>query len=333
MTSCEKEDIRKSSPVNPTTVDENDVDNDNDTTSVDDNDSTNVEAKNHALFVNALEGVVGEVSINLDGITLLDDLGLREVSEYLPISLEGEALTGTLEVLDGTGSVIAAKDLNLLDFDVANIILVDGENGPTIELLDLNLTDFEGGSGGLDLLEGLDLPLGTELFDLNFLNLTDITDVESLLAGVDLLNADGDLVGGLLELPQGVLSGVLSGNDDILSDLGILGSDLALEDLLTELLSQDGLLNVLELGDVVGLGNISNGGLLQGVFDLLEDLLGNILGGGSSNPLELLEGGLLEGLNLEPGNDYTAILFGEEGALSIIPINQTELGLFDLLQP
>lgn len=312
LSSCEKENIVKSNnPANPTVDDINDQN----------------QEQAQVKFINAIDpSISGAISIKIGGIDVVEGLPLKEITDFIPINI-GEL---EVEVLGTKNNVLLSTTLTLLEDQVYNVVLSTQANGLTdlnlLQNLPANLgllSDPLGYVLGLNLLPG-------DLSTLNILNLSDIQD-GNLLMALDMLNADGDIVGGLLEIPSGLLSDPMLLDGDILSNLDLLNSTLPLEDLLGDLALGNDLLEIVDLGTITGLlnlGSVGPGGLLDAITGILDGLLGGILPGlGGDNPLSLLDGDILNQLPLNTPGNYTLIILGDEQHLDYILVDNALLGI------
>lgn len=307
LNSCEKETIVKSNnPTNPTVDDQN-------------------QEKAQVKFINAIDpSISGTISIKIGGIEVVDILPLKEITDFIPVNI-GEL---SIEVLGTKNNVLLTTTLTLLEDQVYNIVLSTQANGLTdLDLLQSLPANLGILSDPLGYVLGLDL-IPADLSTLNFLNLSDIQD-GNLLMALDLLNADGDIVGGLLEIPTGLLSDPMLLNGDILGNLDFVNSTLPLDDLLGNLLGGNGLLEIVDLGSITGLlnlGSSGSGGILGTITGILDGLLGGIIPG-LDNPLSLLDGDILSGLPLDIPGNYTLIILGDEQHLDYILVDNKLLGI------
>lgn len=302
-------------------------------------DQQNSEQGTQAVVLNAIDAnIAANVSVFVDGNELISGLGLGEVSEVLNIPLTVGADVN-LEVFSENGILLLETDLNLLDQDLVNLVLHVGENGlPELDLLEIDLQELLANAPILGDALGIDNLSLENLFALNILNLSDL-DVNNLLLELDFINGNGDLVAGLLELPQNVLSETILGNDNILDGLNLLGSDLPLLGVLEELTGGNSPLEVLNLGDLLAVTNFLGDpvSLLENpsvLFDVLEGILDKVLGilfgNDNDNPLSVIQGGQLdEVLKMLPGHQYTLVILGEEGALQYLLIDNNLLKLLN----
>lgn len=307
LNSCEKEAIVKSTnSTNPTLDDEN-------------------QEKAQVKFINAIDpSISGAISIKIGGIDIVEGLPLKEITDFIPINI-GEL---QIEVLGTKNNVLLSTTLTLLEDQVYNVVLSTQANGLTdLDLLQSLPANLGILSDPLGYVLGLDL-VPADLSTLNFLNLSDIQD-GNLLMALDLLNADGDLVGGLLEIPVGLLSDPMLLNGDILSNLDFVNSTLPLDDLLGSLLGGNDLLEVVDLGSITGLlnlGSAGSGGILSSISGILDGILGG-LGLGGNSPLSLLDGDILNQLPLETPGNFTLIILGDEQHLDYILVDNALLGI------
>jgi len=311
LTACQKEDVKTSSPA----------------LEQDDSGSS-------AKIINAIDlQAVGAVSVYINGEELLSSLGLGEIGILELPSLVQDV---KLDVFTENGTLLVTSVVEVLDSKLLNLVLHLNEGGlPDLSILQIDPADLLSGSDLLGSGLGLDGLLPKDLFGINILDLSSL-DVDNLLMELNLLNGDGDIVGGLLEIPEGILSGTILGNSTILQELTLLESTKSLEDLLSDLTGTGSVLDVLNLGDILGFSNIggSPGNLLaleslfSGLFDgLLGDLLGPLFGGGGSdNPLSVLENLDLSSLDLTAGHLYTLVITGDEINLKIMLIDNNLLG-------
>jgi hypothetical protein len=310
LNSCEKETIVKSNdPTNPTVGDDQN------------------QEKAQVKFINAIDpSIAGAISIKIGGIDIVEGLPLKEITDFIPVNI-GEL---QIEVLGTKNNVLLSTTLTLLEDQVYNVVLSTQANGLTdLDLLQSLPANLGILSDPLGYVLGLDL-VPADLSTLNFLNLSDIQD-GNLLMALDLLNADGDIVGGLLEIPTGLLSDPMLLNGDILGNLDFVNSTLPIDDLLGNLLGGNDLLEIVDLGSITGLlnlGSSGSGGILSTISGLLDGLLGGILPGlGGDNPLSLLDGDILSGLPLDVPGNYTLIILGDEQHLDYILVDNKLLGI------
>lgn len=310
FTSCDKESLDNGS------IDETVIENPN----------KNNDDSPRVSIVNGIETDVSAlVSVHINGEELVEGLGFKEITDLLPVEL-GDI---SVDILSEDGTILTSSILSLEEHELYNIFLFVGSDGlPALELLDLdieNITDISQLVDGL----GLDI-LPEDLFSLSILDLSNL-DIDNLLAGVDLLGENGEIVSGILDLENGIISDEILANTDILESLDLLNSDLPLLDLLTTITGgENNPLEILDLGNILAITNLGDAtGLLDIVTDLVTGLLGDILGIGGSedNPLSLLDGDILNGLPLVPGNDYTLVILGDENHLDYILVDNTLLGI------
>ena len=311
LTACQKEDVNASTPA-----------------------LEQEKSVSSAQIVNAIDlQAVGAVSVYINGEELLNSLGLGEVGILELPSLVQDV---KLDVFTEDGALLITSVVEVLDTKLLNLVLHLNEGGlPDLSILQLDPTDLLSGADLLGSGLGLDGLLPKDLFGINILDLSSL-DVDNLLMELNLLNGDGDVVGGLLEIPEGILSGTILGNNAILKELTLLESTKSLEDLLSDLTGTGSVLEVLNLGDILGFSNLSGNpgnilaleSLFSSLFDgLLGDLLGPLFGGGSSdNPLSILENLDLSSLDLAPGHLYTLVITGNEINLKLMLIDNDLLG-------
>lgn len=289
-------------------------------------DDFNNEDKAQVKIINAIDpSISGSVYITIGGIDVSGLLPFKEISDLIPVNI-GEV---TIEVLGTQNNILLSSTIVLLEDQVYNIILSTEANGLTdLDLLQSLPSDLSALANPLGNVLGFDLVPGV-LSTLNILNLSDIQD-GNLLMALDLLNSDGDIVGGLLELPSGLLSDPMLFNGDILGNLDLLNSSLPLGDLLGDLSAGNDALEIIDLGAITGLLNLGStgpGGILESLSGILDGLLGGIFGQSGNNPLSLLDGEILSQLPLETPGNYTLIILGDEQHLDYILVDNALLGI------
>lgn len=309
LTSCDKEGLTDISPVSSTTPSEI--------------------LSSQALVVNAISNSeMTNLGVNINGVEIAAGLDYKEVTEYLGIET-GELL---IDVVAEDGTILASTSYNFLDNEIYNIALLAGEDGitPTIKILGVDPGNYIIN----DSFES-ELSLANELIDVfavNVINYTIGTENNNLLLGLDYLGGGNTSITGLLDLEHGVLSNVFFGTEDILTNINLLDSDLPLEDLLEELNSRSGgVLDVLDLGGALGIGEILNSGTPAGLLGTVFDLVSGILGG-DANPVDIIYGALIKTTSMVPGHEYTFLLVGTLQDLDLVIIDQTVAGLFEIIE-
>lgn len=318
MTSCSKESTLDSNVKSKTT-----------TSTTGGEEETITDPTADLLFLNGLlESLTGNagIAIRINGEDVIDELGFKEFTSYLPV------LTGatTIDVVLANGDVLATTDVVLGENQVFNVVL--GVNPvtdvPELDVFELVPGDLEIPTEIEDILAG-GAPLTGYLF--NVLNLVDVESLGDgeMLLGMDYITTAQEIVSGLVQLPEGELTEMIFGNQALLENIDILSTPLTFEDLVAELAQQGDITEILDLGGVLALVGLDNvvGGLLDAVTDLLDGLLGGILGGGES-PLDMVSAGLLDNLPMAPDGVYTVVMIGDVGAqIEIVIIDHNAAGL------
>lgn len=275
--------------------------------------------KAQVKIINAIDSEVsGAISIKLGGVDILNDLPLMGVSDLIPL----DAGEFNLEVLSADNSVLISSKLILVEKQVYNIVIGSSADGlPSLDVLE-SLPVTGALSDPLGLVLGLNL-LPEDLSTLEILNLSDV-NAENILLALDYIDAQGDVVGGLMSLPDNVLSNPIIVNNDILSKISLLSSAVSLDDLLGDLSAENDLLEIVDLNGITGLLNLGESGpegILETLNGILSGLLGNILGFGGENPLDLLDAGILNELPVDLPADYTLIILGDEESFDYILVD------------
>jgi len=318
FTSCDKDSDLDSNIKTKVTKTDDDGDDDNP-----------VEDAANVLFANALPTdllTVGtSVAIRIDAEEILAGIGFREFSSYLPVNI-GEV---TVEAVLADGSVLATTNVLLDDNDIINVVL--GIN-PLTQLPELNVQELL--PSDLEVPTNIEDVLGIANGDavgyiFNVLNLTAFDDDIVPVLGIEYIDGLGEDLGGLIELPSGDLTEMIFGAPGVLENLDLLGSELDFDDLISSLLSEGDVTDLLDLGGVLGLVGLDGlvGGLLDALSGILDGILGGIFGG-NDNPLEMLSAGLFDNLPMAPRGIYTIVMVGDIGAeVELMIIDHNAAGL------
>lgn len=280
--------------------------------------------QSQALVVNAIanEGFTN-LGVNINGVALAAGLDYKDISEYLGIET-GEAI---VDLVAEDGTVLASSSYTFVDEEIYNIVIVLDENGlnPSIQVLGFDPQDFV-------ISDSFGSELGLQAGEItayaaNVINYTVGFQNENLFLGLDYIGEGATNVTGLLDLQYGILSGVFFGSDEILENIDVLRSTLGLDAVLDQLSQEsNGVLDELDLGGVIGIGEILTGGSPAGLLGTIQNLIDGILGGEAS-PLDILSANLLDNVDFIPENEYTVLLLGTADELDFIVIDHNEQGL------
>lgn len=282
-----------------------------------------------AIVVNAIaNNALTDLGININGVAFAAGLDYKDLTDYLELET-GELI---LDLVAENGTILASTSYTFEENELYNIVILLDDDGvtPVIRVLSIDPTDFV-------ISDTFGSELGVEVGDLslyavNVVNYTVGVQDQNLILGLDYIGVGSTTITGLLDLQYGILSGVFFGSNEVLDNIDLLTSTLAIDDLLTELNTQSGgVLDILALGDAYGIGEILTGGSPTGLLGSVLGLIDGILGGNES-PLDVLSAELLDGVDFLPGHNYTVILTGVGQTLDFVIIDQTVAGLLEVIE-
>ncbi|MFT5336794.1 MAG: hypothetical protein ACJAY8_000339 [Sphingobacteriales bacterium] len=318
MTSCSKESTLDNNVKSKTTTS---------TTGGEENPITGPTAD--LLFLNGLPEELtlnAGVGIRINGEDIIDELGFKEFTSYLPV-LTGET---TFDFVLENGDVLTTTDVVLGENQVFNVVLaVNPETElPELDFFELVPGDLEIPAEVEDLLAG-GAPVTGYVFNvLNLVDMESLGDGEMIL-GMDYITTAQEIISGLGQLPEGDVTEMIFGSQAMLENIDILSSPLTFEELIAELVEQGDITDMIELGGFLALIGLDNevGGLEEEIGGMLDGRLGEVLPAGD-NPLDVVSAGLLDNLPMAPNGVYTVVMIGEIGAqIEIVIIDHNAAGL------